>query len=291
MNFTFFNETCLVISSYLQKETIGSRFLWFLPLGCIFSRWQHNWEGSGMCNKDDFRPGLAWKFISKERLCRSLDCIALHNIGVFFCFQKGMLVLWCFNTPKKGWGKDERKKAKLYFTSTLKGLLASHIHDCSIFWGSKAAFEAGRYVLIIWRLNDDTEFIINGPHPSTLPLPHNSPEWEWVLALAAFALFDLFVITPLFGDHTTSFMLNEEALKVGFQYKFQKQLPPPFSFLQRGNVTPSSNRTMKYKYNYNRIPTARSPLSVNLSWMWNKLKKDESIDALTAAVFLWAAAL
>lgn len=68
------------------------------------------------------------------------------------------------------------QKAKLYFTCRLKGSLALHIHDCSIFWGSKAAFEARRYVLIIWRLNDDTEFIINGPHPSTLPLPHNSPE-------------------------------------------------------------------------------------------------------------------
>lgn len=90
------------------------------------------------------------------------------------------------------------------------------IHDCSIFWGTKAAFEAGRYVLIICRLNDDTGFIINGPHPSTLPLPHNSPECEWVLALAAFALFDLSVITPLFGDHTTSFMLNKEALEVFF---------------------------------------------------------------------------
>lgn len=78
---------------------------------------------------------------------------------------------------------------------------------------AKAAFEAGRYVLIIWRLNDDTEFIINGPHPSTLPLPLRSPEWARVLALAAFALFDLYVITPLFGDHTASFMLKKEALE------------------------------------------------------------------------------
>lgn len=139
-----------------------------------------------------------------------------------------------FQHSKKKGGKDERKKAKLYFTSRLKGSLALHIHDCSIFWGSKAAFEAGRYVLIIWRLNDDTEFIINGPHPSTLPLPHNSPESEWVLALAAFALFDLSVITPLFGDHTTSFMLNKEALEVVFYYTNSKHItmvPPPPAFL------------------------------------------------------------
>lgn len=70
----------------------------------------------------------------------------------------------------------KEKKAKLYFTSTLKGSLDLQIHNCSIFWGSKATFEAGRYVLIIWRLNDDTGFIINGPHPSTLPFPHNSPQ-------------------------------------------------------------------------------------------------------------------
>lgn len=127
----------------------------------------------------------------------------------------------------------KEKKAKLYFTGRLKGSLALQIHDCSVFWGSKAVFEAGRYVLIIWRLNDDTGFIINGPHSSTLPLPHNSPEYERVLALAAFALFDLCVITPLFGDHTTSFMLSKEALDVDF---FSIQIPhtittDPFSLL------------------------------------------------------------
>lgn len=125
----------------------------------------------------------------------------------------------------------KEKKDKLYFTSRLKGSFALQIPDCSIFWGSKAAFEAGRYVLIIWCLNDDTGFIINGPHPSTLPLPHNSPEWDWVLALAAFALFDLSVITPLFGDHTTSFMLSKEALEFIFLlYIIQTQLQSPFPF-------------------------------------------------------------
>lgn len=119
----------------------------------------------------------------------------------------------------------KEKKLKLYFTSRLKGCFALQIPDCSIFWGSKAAFEAGRYVLIIWCLNDDTGFIINGPHPSMLPLPHNSPEWDWVLALTAFALFDFSVITPLFGDHTTSFMLSKEALELYFTMQH-----PHFSF-------------------------------------------------------------
>lgn len=151
--------------------------------------------------------------------------VALHYIILkCFLFSKRNAGALVFQHSKKR-DKDERKKkAKLYFTSRLKGSLALQIHDCSIFWGTKAAFEAGRYVLIICRLNDDTGFIINGPHPSTLPLPHNSPECEWVLALAAFALFDLSVITPLFGDHTTSFMLNKEALEVFFLYKFQTQL-------------------------------------------------------------------
>lgn len=35
-----------------------------------------------------------------------------------------------------------------------------------------------------------------------------------ILALAAFAPFDRSVITPLFGDQTTSFVLNREALEV-----------------------------------------------------------------------------
>lgn len=149
--------------------------------------------------------------------------VALHYIILkCFLFSKRNAGALVFQHSKKR-DKDERKKkAKLYFTSRLKGSLALQIHDCSIFWGTKAAFEAGRYVLIICRLNDDTGFIINGPHPSTLPLPHNSPECEWVLALAAFALFDLSVITPLFGDHTTSFMLNKEALEVFFFYTNSK---------------------------------------------------------------------
>ena len=64
--------------------------------------------------------------------------------------------------------------------------------------------------------------LLMGPIALLSTLPHNSPEREWVLALAAFALFDLSVITPLFGDHTTSFMLNKEALEVGF---FPIQIP------------------------------------------------------------------
>lgn len=100
----------------------------------------------------------------------------------------------------------EKSETFFFFASRLKGFLALLIYDCSVFWGSKAAFEAGRYVLIIWCLNDDTGFIINGPRPSTLPLSHNRPESEWVLALAAVAPFDLCVITPLFADYITSFM-------------------------------------------------------------------------------------
>lgn len=77
---------------------------------------------------------------------------------------------------KKKMKAKKKKKSKTLFHKLTEGSLTSHIHDCSIFWGSKAAFEAGRYVLIIWRLNDDTLFIINGPHPPTLPPPQNSPE-------------------------------------------------------------------------------------------------------------------
>lgn len=68
--------------------------------------------------------------------------------------------------------KDQRggKEGELYFTNKLKySLVCSSTTDCGTFWWSKASFEAGRYVLIIWLLNDDTQFIINGPHPSTLP--------------------------------------------------------------------------------------------------------------------------
>lgn len=79
-----------------------------------------------------------------------------------------------------------KEESKLYFTSRLKGSVALQIHDCSIFWGSKAAFEAGRYVLIIRRLNDDTGFIINGPHPSALPLPHNSPQPSMSISISRF---------------------------------------------------------------------------------------------------------
>lgn len=66
--------------------------------------------------------------------------------------------------------KAEEKEGELYFTNKLKcSLVCSSTTDCSTFWWSIASFEAGRYVLIIWFLNDDTQFIINGPYPSTLP--------------------------------------------------------------------------------------------------------------------------
>ena len=171
---------------------------------------KHNAPASRMCRKDDFSSGMAWKFTSFETSLQINGLrLAAHNkdFFLFFLFSSspkrnaGALV---FSRSQKKGGKDERpkKKGKLYFTSRLKGSLASQIHNCSIFWGSKAVFEAGRYVLIIWRLNDDTEFIINGPHPSTLPLTHSGPVREFVLALAAFLLFDLFVITSLFFQIT-----------------------------------------------------------------------------------------
>lgn len=240
---------CYLVCS--SEETLNNNRRWVIVVllaGLYFLQVTARLRGLRNAQQRLFPTWLGMKL----NLCRSMGCVTLHNTGVFFCFQKGLLVLWCFNTPKKGGGgKDERKKAKLYFTSRLKGSLALHIHDCSIFWGSKAAFEAWRYVLIIWRLNDDTEFIINGPHPSTLPLPHNSPESERVLALAAFALFDLSVITPLFGDHTTSFMLNKEALEVVF-LSIQipntlpwSPLPNPISFLQGGDCVFFSHLTVK----------------------------------------------
>lgn len=56
-----------------------------------------------------------------------MGCATLHNTGVvvfFFVFKDERRALWCFNTLKKG-SKDERKKkAKLYFTSGLKGSLS-----------------------------------------------------------------------------------------------------------------------------------------------------------------------
>lgn len=128
--------------------------------------------------------------------------------------------------------------AKLYFTGKLKGSLALQMHNCSVFWASKAVFEAGRYVLIICRLNDDTRFIINKPFPSTLPQLQNSPEREWVLALAAFSLFDLGVITPLFGDHTTSFMLSK-ALVEGFFFS-------PLKLTKRGSFFPLFSFFLSY---------------------------------------------
>lgn len=50
---------------------------------------------------------------------------------------------------------------------------------------------------------------------------------EGVLALAALALFDLSVITPLFGDHTTDFMLSKEPLEVEF---LAKQIPNNYGY-------------------------------------------------------------
>lgn len=53
--------------------------------------------------------------------------------------------------------KKKNEKKKLYFTGVKRRRLLAR----SIFWASKASFEACRYVLIICRLNDDTSFIIN----------------------------------------------------------------------------------------------------------------------------------
>lgn len=131
---------------------------------------------------DDFQPDSAWKFLSEE-MCRSTGCAALRNVGVFLCvcFQEELVLLWCFERCKKKGGrrrwkqKKSKKKQNFISQANWRARFAPHIHNRSIFWGSKAAFEARRYVLIIWRLNDDTRFIINGPHPSTLPLPLTGP--------------------------------------------------------------------------------------------------------------------
>lgn len=126
MKVTFYLMRCCVILSAPQKRhraTTGSRLLGSVWPGSVFSRRKRNREDSGVCNKDVFPT---WLVISKKRLSGSTGCIALHNIGVFFCFQKGTLVPWYFNTKKKKKGvKMKAKKAKLYFTSRLKGSLAS----------------------------------------------------------------------------------------------------------------------------------------------------------------------
>lgn len=85
----------------------------------------------------------------------------LFRTFCFFCLGSAS----CIKKDQSG-----KKEGKLYFTNKLKySLVCSSTTDCGTFWWSKASFEAGRYVLIIWLLNDDTQFIINGPHPSTLP--------------------------------------------------------------------------------------------------------------------------
>lgn len=66
----------------------------------------------------------------------------------------------------------EKKKSKTLFHRRTEGLARFRTSTTAAAFSGVAQqpFEAGRYVLIIWRLNDDTEFIINGPHPFTLPL-------------------------------------------------------------------------------------------------------------------------
>lgn len=125
MKVTFYLMRCCVILSAPQKRhraTTGSRLLGSVWPGSVFSRRKRNREDSGVCNKDVFPT---WLVISKKRLSRSTGCIALHNIGVFFCFQKGTLVPWCFNTKKKKkkeGGKDESKKSKTLFHKQTEGL-------------------------------------------------------------------------------------------------------------------------------------------------------------------------
>ena len=130
MKVTFYLMRCSVILSAPQKRhraTTGSRLLGSVWPSFLFSRCKRNWEDSGACNKDVFPTWLA---ISKKCLNRSTGCIALRNIGVCFCFQKGTLVPWCFNTPqkkrkkrKKEGGKDEsKKKSKTLFHKQTEGL-------------------------------------------------------------------------------------------------------------------------------------------------------------------------
>lgn len=64
----------------------------------------------------------------------------------------------CAAVLRKMKAAKKNRKKKLYFTGAKRRRSLAR----SIFWASKAAFEARRYVLIICRLNDDTPFIING---------------------------------------------------------------------------------------------------------------------------------
>lgn len=74
--------------------------------------------------------------------------------------------------------------------------------------------------------------LLMGPNSPLSPSSSNNPDREHVLALAALALFDLSVITPLSGDHTTGFMLSKEAMKGEFLPKQTHNtiITAPFTF-------------------------------------------------------------
>lgn len=95
-------------------------------------------------------------------------CAALDNwvVGLVFSVcvsSSSLLVLMLCAAVLRKMKAAKKKEKKLYFTGAKRRRLLAR----SIFWASKAAFEARRYVLIICRLNDDTPFIINGA-PSLL---------------------------------------------------------------------------------------------------------------------------
>lgn len=78
----------------------------------------------------EYTQKCATKLGMKVHLSNAHLHVALHYITLVFVFKKRrmLVALGFFNTTRKKGGKDERrKKAKLYFTSRLKGSLASHI--------------------------------------------------------------------------------------------------------------------------------------------------------------------
>lgn len=134
--------------------------------------------------------------------------------------------------------------------------------------------------------------LLMGPIPLLSTLPHNSPEREWVLALAAFALFDLSVITPLFGDHTTSFMLNKEALEVVFfsytnsTHNYYDSFFLLYLFYKKGILSFSLKPDSKVYINMTRSLLSADfwvEYEVRKSWKWRRAwmhKKATSISCL-----------
>lgn len=117
MNVTFLTRCALlcylvcsseeVLSNNRQRGYCGS-FGW-----AVFSPGDNTTVGTQEC-ATKMISSLAWHESSYLRnVCADHRC---DNTAVNIeCFPKGMLALWCFNTPKKG-GKDERTKSKNFIS-------------------------------------------------------------------------------------------------------------------------------------------------------------------------------